>query len=93
MKKGMISRETCGQNPGGVTRPAPSEMGRTGTGSVHLHFEVRTPAGMGYKGLKPYLPLGSNAWWANSSKELHENWVDISSLFGGYGESIPEDWH
>jgi murein DD-endopeptidase MepM/ murein hydrolase activator NlpD len=58
------------------------QMGETGTiGGKHLHFEVRTEVG--------YL---ANDYWANSTDELHTNWVDISPRFGGHDATLPEDY-
>jgi murein DD-endopeptidase MepM/ murein hydrolase activator NlpD len=70
-------------------------MGDTGSeGAVHLHFEVRTEAGVGAQpddGGFVY-PGGSQFWWANSSQELKGHWVDISPKFGGYDDFLPEGW-
>ena len=63
-------------------------MGQSGTGSVHLHFEVRTQTG--YEAGKSW---NKGSYWANSAEEFQQNWVDISSLFGGYDDHLPKDWY
>lgn len=66
------------------------QMGDTGSnpGSIHLHFEVRTQTG--YEAGRYD---GRLSFWANGSDELHNNWVDISSRFGGYCAELPKDWY
>jgi len=68
-------------------------MGDTGSENyTHLHFEVRTEAGVAHDQGNVVFPLGAPSWWANTKDELHERWVDISSQFGGYDDFLPRDW-
>lgn len=61
------------------------QMGSSGIGSKHLHFEIRTVNGVNAE-------YGPKGYWAKSADELDLKFVDISSIFGGYDEFFPATW-
>jgi murein DD-endopeptidase MepM/ murein hydrolase activator NlpD len=69
-----------------------AQMGDSGAeNNPHLHFEVRTSSGIAFDKNGDFSFPGG-AWWANNQAELQKSWVDISRLFGGYDDFLPEDW-
>ena len=61
--------------------------------SVHLHFEVRKPAGVNLNidGIYLSLPTDPDSYWADTYDELRINRVDIRPLIG-YSWTYPAGW-
>jgi murein DD-endopeptidase MepM/ murein hydrolase activator NlpD len=62
-----------------------AQMGNSGTGSVHLHFEVRTSLGIGnegvvFKGSGVHPDAPGDAYWAYSREDLDIYWGNLSLL-------------
>jgi murein DD-endopeptidase MepM/ murein hydrolase activator NlpD len=65
-------------------------MGNTGTGAVHLHFEIRNEAGINTD-TSGYLGIGSN-YWAKNEEQFRSNWLNLSFAFGCPSWFLPNDW-
>ena len=61
------------------------QMGNTGTGDVHLHFEVRTSLGVnsqgtGFRGSGAHPNVPGDAYWAYSQQDLAAYWGNLTLL-------------